>query len=75
MEEIKYCMSKFATKSALESAIMADPNMSDMEKLARIFHNHKDEVKQNFPHLYYAILAVLDADKKPAPGSDYFKEE
>ena len=75
MEEIKYCMSKFANMSDLESAIMADSNMSDMEKLARIFHNNKEEVKKHFPQLYYAILAVVDAEKKPMPGSDYFKEE
>lgn len=46
-------------------------NMTDMEKLSEIFNIDKEEVKKQFPQLYYAILAVLDGGKKPDP-SGYF---
>ena len=67
LNDTKYCMSKFANMNDLESAIMADGTMSDMEKLARIFHNNKEDVKKKFPQLYYAILGVLDSVKDPTP--------
>lgn len=51
--------------------IMCNNSLSDMEKLKKIFDISKDKLKTNDPQLYYAILAVLDANKKNDPGS-YF---
>ena len=52
-------------------SIIADQNFSDMEKLQKIFDICKCELKNTYPQLYYAILAVLDKNKKPDP-SNYF---
>ena len=48
--------------------------MSDMEKLHDVFSIDKEELKKKFPQLYYAILAVLDKEKK-SDASSYFAEE
>lgn len=58
-------------KPYYKEGIMCDDALSDMEKLKKIFDVSKDNLKANDPHLYYAILAVLDANKKPDPGT-YF---
>lgn len=51
--------------------ILNSIEMSDMEKLRAIFDISKDSLKKNDPFLYYAILAVLDKEKKP-DASGYF---
>lgn len=59
-----------ANKEAFKDAILRNNDMSDMEKLEIIFAASK-ELKDTNPQLYYVILAVLDAEKKPMPNS-YF---
>ena len=44
--------------------IMRNKNLTDMEKLQLVFDRSKTELKERNPQLYYAILAVLDANKK-----------
>jgi hypothetical protein len=48
-----------------KNAVMCNATMTDMEKLTEIFDINKEDVKKQFPQLYYAILAVLDKEKKP----------
>lgn len=67
-------MSMAPNKEELKYMIMSDAKMSDMEKLYDIFSLDKEELKKKFPQLYYAILAVLDKEKKP-DASSYFAEE
>ena len=71
---MKYTMSMASNKEDLKHMIMSDAKMSDMEKLHDIFSLDKEELKKQFPQLYYAILAVLDKEKKPDALS-YFAEE
>ena len=71
---MKYTMSIASNKEDLKHMIMSDAKMSDMEKLHDIFSLDKEELKKKFPQLYYAILAVLDKEKKP-DASSYFAEE
>ena len=47
--------------------------MTDMEKLNEIFSINKEDVKKQFPQLYYAILAVLDKEKKPHPSGYFYQ--
>lgn len=54
-----------------KNAVMCSASMTDMEKLNEIFNINKEDVKKQFPQLYYAILAVLDNEKKP-DASGYF---
>ena len=69
-----YTMSMAPNKEELKYMIMSDAKMSDMEKLYDILSLDKEELKKKFPQLYYAILAVLDKEKKP-DASSYFAEE
>ena len=62
---MKYTMSMAASKEELTDMIMSDANMTDMEKLRVVFAIDKENLKGKFPQLYYAILAVLDREKKP----------
>lgn len=71
---MKYTMSMASNKEDLKHMIMSDAKMSDMEKLHDIFSLDKEELKKQFPQLYYTILAVLDKEKKP-DASSYFAEE
>ena len=71
---MKYTMPMASNKEELKYMIMSDAKMSDMEKLHDIFSLDKEELKKKFPQLYYAILAVLDKEKKP-DASSYFAEE
>lgn len=48
-----------------KNTVMCSTTMTDMEKLNEIFNINKEDVKKRFPQLYYAILAVLDKEKKP----------
>lgn len=59
------------TTTARENAIMCSPTMTDKEKLARIFDINKEDIKKQFPQLYYAVLAVLDDEASP-DASGYF---
>lgn len=61
-------------KEDLKYTIMSNSKMSDMEKLYNVFSIDKEELKKKFPQLYYAILAVLDKEKKP-DASSYFADE
>ena len=54
-----------------KNAVMCSTTMTDMEKLNEIFNINKEDVKKQFPQLYYAILAVLDKEKKPC-ASEYW---
>ena len=54
-----------------KNAVMCNAIMTDMEKLNEIFNINKEDVKKQFPQLYYAILAVLDKEKNPC-GSEYW---
>lgn len=54
-----------------KNAVMCSDTMTDMEKLNEIFNINKEDVKKQFPQLYYAILAVLDKEKKPC-ASEYW---
>lgn len=62
---MKYTMSMAANKEELKEMIMSDAKMTDMEKLRDVFSIDKEKLKGQFPQLYYAILAVLDKEKKP----------
>lgn len=61
---MKYTMSMAANKEELKEMIMSDAKMTDMEKLRDVFSIDKEKLKGQFPQLYYAILAVLDKEKK-----------
>lgn len=60
----KYCMSKFASKSDMESAIMSDSKLSDIEKLVMVFRLNQDDIRKQNIQLHYALLAVADGIKK-----------
>ena len=51
--------------------ILTNSKLTDMEKLKKIFDISKDSLKEYDSQLYYAILAVLDKEKKP-DTSGYF---
>lgn len=51
--------------------ILASSKLTDMEKLQLMFDKDKEWLRKHNSYLYYAILAVLDANKKPDP-SGYF---
>lgn len=51
--------------------ILANNKLTDMEKLRKVFDISKDSLKEYDWQLYYAILAVLDNEKKP-DASGYF---
>ena len=61
-------------RNAQMDAILANGKLSDMEKLQKIFDMCKEELRHHNVHLYYALLAVLDKNKKSDPG-DYFNTE
>ena len=56
---------------AMKDMIMANAKLTDMEKLQKVFDIDKENLKKQFPQLYYAILAVLDKEKK-IDASGYF---
>lgn len=70
---MKYVMSMALNKDHLKQMIMEDVEMTDMEKLHDVFCVDKDKLKGKFPQLYYAILGVLDKEKK-SDASVYFNE-
>ena len=51
--------------------ILLDYRLTDMEKLRDIFAISQESLRANDVFLYYAILAVLDKEKKP-DVSGYF---
>ena len=72
---MKYTMSMALDRDHLKDLIMSDSKMSDMEKLRDIFSIDKEELKKKkFPQIYYAVLAILDKEKKPGVSS-YFAED
>ena len=73
MENNNYCMS---SKNAFTTSIMVDPSMTDIEKLARIFHNSdKEQLKRMFPQLYYAILGMIDTNKNHTYTAYYYDSD
>ena len=54
--------------------ILSNSKLTDMEKLKEIFDISKEALKAQDTELYYAILAVLDNEKKP-DESAYFNTE
>ena len=59
------------TEREKKQSILANSKLTDMEKLSKIFDISKDSLKEYDSQLYYAILAVLDEEKKP-DASGYF---
>lgn len=57
----------------MKDKIMASAKLTDMEKLKQIFDIDKENLKKQFPELYYTILAVLDKEKK-IDASGYFNQ-
>lgn len=55
----------------MHNKIMTNDKLTDTEKLQKVFDLDKENLKKQFPQLYYAILAVLDGEKKP-DASGYF---
>lgn len=51
--------------------VLNNPNLTDMEKLRDIFTISQESLREHDVFLYYAILAVLDKEKKP-DASEYF---
>ena len=39
-------------------AILAKKNITDLEKLMMIFELYKDNIKKDYPELYYTLLGV-----------------
>jgi hypothetical protein len=60
--------------SDYKDIVMSNSSMTDMEKLCAVFSADKEELRKHFPQLYYAILAVLDSQKKP-DATSYFNKE
>lgn len=54
-----------------KQGILMDNTLTDMEKLSKVFDISKDFLREYDSQLYYAILAVLDKEKKP-DASGYF---
>ena len=54
-----------------KQSILANNNLTDMEKLSKVFNISKDSLREYDSQLYYAILAVLDKEKKP-DANGYF---
>lgn len=59
------------TEGEKKQSIMTNSKLTDMEKLKMVFDISKDSLKEYDSQLYYAILAVLDKEKKP-DASGYF---
>ena len=57
----------------MKDMIMANAKLTDMEKLQKVFDIDKENLKKQFPQLYYAILAVLDKEKKIG-ANGYFND-
>ena len=55
----------------MKDKIMASAKLTDMEKMKQIFDIDKENLKKQFPELYYTILAVLDKEKK-IDTNEYF---
>ena len=72
--ETKQKMEDLMNEHVYKQNIMRDNTLSDMQKLQKVFNVSKEKLKANDPYLYYAILAVLDANKKNDPGT-YFESE
>ena len=67
-----YERSKYASDREFKDAVLRDRELTDLDKLQLIFSVSKDALRRTDCQLYYAILAVLDANKKPAPPPSYF---
>ena len=67
-------VSKKITTESIKNSILSNSKLTDMEKLEKVFALSKDDLKKHDVCLYYAILAVIDKAKKPAPMGDYFNK-
>lgn len=50
-------------RNDFKETILLNPETPDIIKLRHIFNMDKDDLKTIFPHLYYAILGLLDNKK------------
>lgn len=71
---LKYTREKFPNMSVgtLKDAVLCDSKLTDMEKLENIFELDKENIRKNDVRLFYAILGVLDSNKKSVPMGDYW---
>lgn len=67
-------MNTYHPDLSFKRKIMNMKSLSDKQRLQAIFDIDKEDLKKEFPELYYCILAVLDEDKISTPG-DYFKSD
>lgn len=64
----------FYIDQSTKRTVMKSGEFTNKQKLQAIFDIDKENLKKEFPELYYCILAVLDEDKISTPG-DYFKSD
>lgn len=69
---MKYKVEDFSNQSEFKDAVLRDSSLSDMEKLSLVFSASKESLKRTDAQLYYAILAVLDSNKKIVAPPEYF---
>lgn len=72
MQKYKYNkLNNSVSVEDMERMVLSNGTMSDIEKLKNIFELRKNDIRNYDVNLYYAILGVLDSNKKPDPGN-YF---
>ena len=74
----KYTKEQFPSLSVaeLKDRVLCDSKLTDMEKQENIFELDKENIRKNDVRLFYAILGVLDANKKSRPiSNEYFERE
>ena len=75
---LKYTKEQFPSLSVgeLKDSVLCDSKLTDMEKLENIFELDKENIRKNDVRLFYAILGVLDANKKSRPiSNEYFERK
>ena len=68
----EYKVENYSSKTEFKDAVLCDATLSDIDKLRLIFSVSKDDLKKTNIQLYYAILAVLDKNKKVMAPPEYF---
>ena len=71
----EYKVTDFRCEAEFKDAVLSDGNLTDIEKLSLIFSVSKESLKTSDVQLYYAILAVLDKNKKIVIPPDYFNSD
>ena len=64
----------FYIDQSTKGTIMKSGEFTNKQKLQAIFDIDKNELRKQFPELYYCILAVLDEDKISC-SEEYFKSD